>query len=806
MKFIQIATALVLCLLLSIDINAQVVINELMSKNDITLEDEFGDFPDWIELKNIGSSNVDLTGFFLTDNPENMAKWKFPSVVIPANSYLIIFASGRADGVQDLHVDFKLSSVGEYIGLSDTQGNIVDEIKVPELSADFSYARLPDGIGDFSFTNMPSPSLENSLNGSIEQLATPRIIFDEYFNAENATIKIDGEGEIYYTLDGSIPSESSVLYTASFSIDNSFCIRARSFAIGKVASAVESQTVFVDVDHDLAVIALMSDPINLWDEEKGILVKGPNADSVAPFYGANFWLNKSIPMEIMLFDEQQELKLQQKAKAEVHGGRGARTLPQKPLRITATKTYGPDKFNFPFFDYRDIIEYKHLVLRNSSGDWGNAHIRDAYLCKYIETEGLNVDVPGYRPAAVYMNGEYYGIMNMRDKLDEFFLNEKHGADPLNVDFLERDTITLAGDFNIFFEMFDFVISNDLSLQENFDSVGRLFEIGEVTDYFILETMLNNFDWPQNNIKYWREKKAGAKWRYVLFDLDGCCGRYPWSEALRDNINSRFEDYADNYLIRIMGALFENTEYRNQFINRYSDILNTSFRSEKIIDYTYESADLVSDEMRKHFKRWYEGSFETWQDVRIPFLAQFFEERPTFVRAQLQHFFDIDTTFQLNISTFPIGAGKMKLNTISPEELPWSGTYFKNIPIDLEVIPNPGFTFSHWQFDSANDNNPSSASFQKAFQADQTIIAVFEEENIEGDPILFPNPATDFIQIILPKNFNPTTTQIFDALGKEIYYFKGFQGQIDVSNYTAGLYFLRLLGKDGVVKQSKFFVE
>ena len=806
MNFFQLIMVVFFYLFCSTSIEAQVVINEVMSKNDNTISDEFGEFSDWIELKNTGDVSIDLTGFFLSDNPENKFKWEFPPTIMEANTYLIIYASGEGSSVIDLHADFKLSSSGEFVSLSDVSGNIVDEIKIPELTADISYARIPDGLGNFEFNDSVSPFSENLGNGIVEQLDAPQILFDKYFNAESSTISILGEGDVYYTLDGSVPSTSSEKYNTPMTIEVSTCIRARSFTDGKIPSNISSQTVFVDVDHDLAIIALMSDPINLWDEEEGILVKGPNADSVSPFYGANFWLNKSIPMEMMLFDEQKNLQLQQKAKAEVHGGRGARTLPQKPLRITATKTFGPDKFDFPFFEYRDIKEYKHLVLRNSSGDWGNAHIRDAYLCRYIETEGLNVDVPGYRPAAVYMNGEYYGLMNMRDKLDEFFLNEKHGADPFNVDFLERDTITLAGDFEIFFDMLDFVESNDLSLQENFDSVGQLFELEEVTDYFILETMLNNFDWPQNNIKYWREKKPGAKWRYVLFDLDGCCGRYPWSEAKRDNINTRFVEYPENYLIRLMNALFENTEYRNLFINRYSDLLNTSFRSEKIIAHTFESADAVSDEMRLHFKRWFEGSFEVWQDTRIPFLAEYFDERPTLIRSHIKELFSIDTTYQLNLSTFPIGAGKVKLNSISPDEFPWTGTYFRGIPIDLTITPNPGFTFSHWQINSWSIDNPEETSLRLTIEDDESLVAVFKSnDDFINDLVVFPNPAEDHLQIVLPLNFVPVSTQIYSVLGEFIYGVDGFEGIVDVSNYTSGMYFLALQNDKEEIIQSKFFV-
>ncbi len=795
---------ILLALLFGMNGNAQITINEVSSKNNQAILDEFGQSSDWIELYNSGNSSVSLNGLFITDNPENKYKWQFGNLNITGNGYLLIFASGRSTSSSNTHIDFKLSGQGEYVGLFNTDGSLIDETRIPQLYDDVSYCRIPNGVGTWVYAEIPTPNQFNQPADVIQQSNPPAIIFSEFFNSEKTTIEMQGDGNVHYTIDGKLPDESDFLYQGPFEISNTTTIRCRAFEQGKIPSTIVTKTVFVNVEHDLPIVSLVSDPINLWDENEGILVDGPNADSVFPFFGANFWLDKSSPIDVSFFDDAENLLFQQESKAEVHGGRGARTLPQKPLRLTATKTYGPELFNYQLYDYRPIQAYKNIVLRNGSGDWDYGHIRDAYLCKHIETEGLNIDVPGYRPAAVYLNGDYYGLMNIRDKLDEYFLNEKYGTDPEQVDFLERDSIVLNGDFDVFLEMLDFATQNDLSIQENLDSVAKLFELEEVTDYFILETALNNYDWPQNNIKYWREKKAGAIWRYVLFDLDGCCGRHPWSEAKRDNFGSRFAEYPDKFIIRLMTSLFENEKFKINFLNRYADILNTSLREEYMEEVTIEATEKVSSEMKKHYTVW-AGSFNTWEEYRIPRLIEFFQKRPDFAREYLINFFDLNpNTVNLQFSVFPENAGAVSVNTLSPE-VPWDGIYFSDIPIDVSVVPNSGYEFSHWQFEQS-ELQPNGLSFSSIFSEDDNLVAVFKSGTNEEGVQIYPNPSKEAIQVILPKGFIAESMSIVDPLGREIRTYETFQAKIDVSGMEPGVYFLWLQNSQGEVVSSTLLID
>jgi len=139
-----------------------VVINEIMPVNNITVTDQDGEYDDWIELFNTTSSSVNLSGYYLSDSGKKPWKWKFPQgTTVAANGYLIIWAD--EDTLQNgLHANFKLSAAGESIVFSDPDLNRLEKAEYPAQTFEKSWARFPNGTGDFSWR---SPTFNKS-NGS----------------------------------------------------------------------------------------------------------------------------------------------------------------------------------------------------------------------------------------------------------------------------------------------------------------------------------------------------------------------------------------------------------------------------------------------------------------------------------------------------------------------------------------------------------------------------------------------------------------------------------------------------------------
>jgi len=678
-----------LLLFLVFSTNAQLVINEVCSKNNSIIEDEFGEYSDWIELYNNTFTDINLEGYFLSDKEDNPQKWVFPNKVIPAQSYLLVFASDN-DLIQTYcHTNFKLSNDGETLILSDATGVEIDRIEIPSLIEDHSYGRWPNGNGDFLYFEIPTPEFSNDNNSNYEFAKSPEFVTQQYFNENNTTIELtcdEPDCTIRFTRDGSIPDENSELYLSPFQIDTTTSIRAITFSNDLYSSQSTTQTFFCNTMHTLPILALTSEPDNFWEWENGIFILGPNGDPVYPHFGANFWKDIEIPVHMEYFINR-ELVAKFDVGTKIHGGKAARSKPAKALRLLTDKNFESEGMNYSFFKNKNINNFRRLIIRNASGDFNYTHFRDAYLHRYFINEDLDLDVIAHQPIVLYINGTYWGVMNLREKIDQFYLKENYGMEKDSIDLLEEDLVVIEGSKDEYLANYDFLVNNDLSIQSNFDIAEKYFDLNNLADYFIVQTYVNNTDFPNNNIKYWQPKKEGGKWRYILFDMDVGMGRYGWTVAHYDNFNWRLENADSNKFINIIKAYFDNKNYRNYFINRYADLMNTIFTPENFAKETENTIAEIDEEMKRHFLQWTWPGYDVWQEERIPGLFTFIEERPENQREFIRQYFELENEVELQLNTYPEGAGLIKINTITPEDLPWKGHYYNGAPVTLTVVPN-----------------------------------------------------------------------------------------------------------------------
>lgn len=135
------------------------VLNELMAKNDTTISDNYGEFDDWIEITNTGMDDINLKGFFLTDNMAEPFKFAFPDTIIQPGDHFIIWADDDPEQ-GSMHADFKLDADGEEVYLLDS-AIVIDEVTFPELDADKSYGLWPDGTGEWEILSIATPGETN---------------------------------------------------------------------------------------------------------------------------------------------------------------------------------------------------------------------------------------------------------------------------------------------------------------------------------------------------------------------------------------------------------------------------------------------------------------------------------------------------------------------------------------------------------------------------------------------------------------------------------------------------------------------
>lgn len=785
---------------------AQISLNEICAINDNVFVDDFNDTPDWIELHNHSDETVDMKGWYLTDDASNLQKWPISNISIAAGEFQLIMADDEEIIFQYPHANFKLSSAGEQVLLIDPLGNIVDEITFPELSADTSFGRTSNGLSDWIVMSVPTP-LRSNLETPFDGISiAPNCLNLERYHLESVNIVLECpevDCQIYYSLDGTSPNKSfSILYDGEFELTETAVVRAIAYTPDKLPSAVKSFSFFINENHSLPIIHLTTRPDNFWDWDNGILVRGPDAEEEWPYFGANYWKDITVPVFVEYYDKNNTLAFSHQMDSKIHGGRGARPHSQKPLRLLAKNRYGSEYVDFKFFEDRDRETYKRIVLRNASGDHNNCHFRDAFLARYFIAEDLNVDVLAYQPVVIYLNGEYYGVTNMREKSDEFYLKNNYNVDIDNLDLLEEDTLVVVGDFEIWNEMYDFVVNSDMSVESNYEIATTYFDIENLADSYIVQTGLNNNDWLGNNIKYWREKVPGAKWRYITFDMDIALSRHNWTLFNLDLFREKIES-TNNIHIDILLSLLENQGFREFFISRYADLFNTSFRAEIFQEELERTVQLIEPEMNRHFQRWPTRTFDSWRFDKVPTVDLHMQERPAYARQFLIDYFELEKEVEIKINTYPEGAGKIIVNTITPDELPWTGHYFDGVPVTLTIEPNPGFTFSHWRSYHTITEKDFSQQISYNFSSDDEIIAYFEDDEEKFDlNEVFVSPDG-----LLNINFVSGQPQAFkffmyDQLGRSVYSIPDVQVgggnqqlQLQLPTLPSGIYYVSIFYED-----------
>ncbi len=791
---------------------AQIVINEASSSNQNTILDGFGDSPDWIELYNTSDELVNLQGWHLSDNENQLSKWQMSDVNIGAKEYLLIFASGNDLLLNYPHTNFKLSKEGEVLTLSNPDLEIIDQIVLPALETDFSFGRKIDGAVEWGYFKNPSPKSSNQSGVWIEQTPKPQFSLLKNFHPQSVFLELICESpncEIRYTKDGSVPTQHSFLFESAFQIDTTTTIRAKAFLTDQIPSNVSTQTYFIGENHALPVLAITSEPEHFFDFENGIFETGPDASPDWPFWGANYWKDIEIPVHFEYFDVNGALQVEFDCGAKTHGGRGARTWPQKPMRFLAERQFGVDKMEYPFFEYKNVDSFERLVIRNSSGDFNRSHFRSGFLSRKAILDGLDIDALAYQPVVLYINGSYWGVINLREKGDEFYVESNYGIPVENLDVLEESDLVIVGDFGVFDQHYDFVMHEDLSVESNFQIASTYFDINSLVDYFAFQSIITNTDWPQNNIKFWRERSPEGKWRYILFDLDTSTGNNTWNQSDFNVFRGKMEQFdGANKHINILQAFLSKEGFKKYFLNRYADLLNTSFRPEIFSAELLEIKEILLPEMPRHFERWdfctLCRSFEEWEDRHIPNFIEFAETRAPHARQHLIDYFELENEVHLELQTYPPNAGAIEINSIYPEQLPWDGWYFNGIPVTLTIHPKPGFVFSHWlSLETIKEPNPNQ-SIELNFSSDDAITAYFKNIHEPAKLQVTPNPAKEIIQAHFEIDvIQEVKISLFDVNGQIIFenwktYNAGVHEiEIFLRDAPSGVYFLQVAKSEEV---------
>lgn len=789
-----------------------IAINEILASNSSVNSDEDGNYEDWIELYNYGAIPVNLNGFGLSDDESRPFKWVFPNFTLAANSYMLVWASdkNRTNPTQPLHTNFKISANGETITLTHSNGTLVNKAPATALQTNTSLGRLPNGTGDFVVFQNPTPKQPNIAEN--ESLSPPDFSHVSGFYSTNISLVLshpDPDATIIYTTDGSEPninnitgtayrykniyhngpfitktfrsneysneillqdktaepnklanisttlSKSTPEYFPKTTIPKANVIKARAYVKG-VASSTISHTFFISsansFNHSLPVISITVDENKLFDYHDGIYVAGIdnlNNSGENRFGFFNWNRSTELTANFQYFENQQNM-INQNIGLRIHGS-FTRTARLKSLRLYARSDYDVNNtFNFPFFENYSYSNFKRLILRNSGNDGEYALIRDGFMQRLVRH--LNFEIQEYRPVVHYINGEYWGIINLRERYDRHYFERVFGIEEDDLDFLEldgrNDDFIKEGDNVHWKNLFSYIDQNDLSLTSNYNYVITQMDEVNFIDYQIANIYFGNTDWPGNNILYFRKKTPNyvpnaphgqdGRWRWALNDTDFGFGLYN-STARHNTLEFAASQSLSawpnlTWPTLFLRKLLLNESFKIQFINRYADLLNTAFIPERTISLINQMKDVISSEIPNHRSRW--AIPLSWES-QINTMINYANQRPDFARQHIKDFFDIseDHTIQVNVSDNQ--HGHVQINSIAIEgntpgvaenPYPWTGVYFDNIPISVKAIPAKGYGFSHWSGSSESTNEEIIISLSE----DLSLTAHFVEKEPEED--------------------------------------------------------------------------
>ena len=605
-------------------------------------------------------------------------------------------------------------------------------------------------------------------------------------------------------------------YFPTTRLDKSFVVRAKAYLDADHYSETVTKVYFVDKQYSFPVVNINVDDDLLFGYQNGLWVAGktfdewrlahPTVDDYETTVPANYWAKGSeseVPVNFIYLEGGIE-KINQTVGIRNHGN-GSRFFKNRSYRLYAKNAYGEKQMAHSFFQNYPYDSFKRIIVRNSGNDTYRTMFRDAFIQKL--NEHLHVNTQKYQPVVTFVNGEYYGLMNLRERYDEKYFERVYNIKESDLDFLENDAVVEVGDDVKYKAVVSFFKTEDLSNNTKYKEALTYIDEVNFTDYQIAEIFAANFDWPHNNNVYFRKRVNytpqapyghDGRFRWVLKDLDaGFNGIDEWI-ANSYNHNTLASAIASDD--QILNGLLANTTYKHYFLNRFADLMNTSYKTQHMVDLIDEMQENIREEMPRYIERWHLlHSMNEW-DNRLNQLKEFAQLRPAFQYQQLRTQFNLSGNYQLTAQTNDKNRGFVKVNTIeinnstvgiSEEYESWKGQYFKGVPITLEAIALPGYRFLHWVGDRWSTQQKLIVTPQANFK----IKAIFIPDVGAGDSdrvsfILYPNPTTDVLNVTSSSDL-PISYRIFDFFGQQIQTGTLTDQRIEVNHLRKGIYLLEL---------------
>ncbi|MDR2519989.1 MAG: lamin tail domain-containing protein [Eubacteriaceae bacterium] len=607
---------------------SSIVVNEVLTSSLSGPMDAYGMREDVIELANTSSEDVSLYGYSISDS-RSQEKWAFAeSDMIKAGGYLLLFASGRGekDAKGVLHANFKLSKDADSVYLF-RDGILVDALSYGKMRPDISYGLISPRRKALAYFDILTFGKRNASAYFTGFCPPPKCSLASGFYSEAQRLELacalDGV-EIRYTTDGSDPTSSSKLYTSPVTVKATVALRFAAFREGWLASDPAAQTFVFGKDvHGLPAVFMSGD-----------------SDEIFRIYNGPIGSEDRAKANIELL-EPGGGGFSEGALIRKHGNMSS-LEPQKSFAISFREEAGAKELVYPLFpdDPSAPKSFRSFLLRTSGNDWDDLKCKDGMIAMLAASK-MDVDTQSYRPAVLFINGEYWGVYNIREQQNEDYLFAHHGIDPNNVDIISFGHGIHEGGYEAYDELISFVKSNDLNDPKNWQALQGLMDVNNMIDTYLCHIYYSNFD--TVNIKWYRERKEGAKWRWLLYDLD-----YAFYVPSQNNlllITNPSGHGVNNYFpSTLIYSLMKSRQFRSLFLERLSAYWGNIFNSDEIFAMFDDVYDTIKQELPDNFRRW-KISFSHHKDELETF-DDFLRKRPEMFRSMAKNYFGL-TAKELN---------------------------------------------------------------------------------------------------------------------------------------------------------------
>lgn len=556
---------------------------EVMTSNDKYLPQLLGRCYDWVELRNISDSTLDLSGFSISDDLDVPKMHELKEVTLkPGQSVIVILSDEEA--VTKTGVDqamFVLDAQEDQLFLFDPEGKLLDYVYLKDIPYGCSYGRS-ENSGGFSYME-PSPQNPNTAGYRLISSAPVSSHVSGVYSGEEFSVTLEAEGAVYYTTDGSVPDVKSKKYEDTLEISETTVLRAVAIEDGKMASDIYTATFIVGNTHEVPVVSLVTDPAGLWGRD-GIYRNGDISV-------------KEIRLPAHVSYSGEDGSFAMGCAMNLHGATTVTAFEKKTFAVRFENRFdGP--LHYDVFEDGEVTTFSSLLIRTAHESVFSSQMHDA-LIGYLASECSDTVLSQkYKYVSLYLNGEYWGVYALRERH-----SQEHYASYMDVPAESVEIVRfMVDERNDLHDLYDFCGSHSLTSDENYAYAKSILDVESFADWIIFEAYMANID-IYSNIRYYRSSVDGI-WRMGLADLDlGMMGT-----------TAAFNQVADTFSHgRVVSALMKNEDFRDLIATRLAELLEGPLSDENVIATIERMASEMRPEAAWEAKRW-QTPVKNWENT------------------------------------------------------------------------------------------------------------------------------------------------------------------------------------------------